>query len=178
MQWEYAKRPDGKIAITLDNNVWDFLLYHELDLASELPSDHFAFFIPREVEIETLAIPTSPSKTALKDYIARTINDCGVRTTSVFGFAREGPGPERFGGFDQGTWQSENERQFYASISEQYLAGRPEKNSQLNDNEADAAVAAKSFPEQHNRQQSSSSQCHPRCDRARCYGRLRPDAPQ
>lgn len=25
MPWQHAKRPDGKIAITLDNNVWDFL---------------------------------------------------------------------------------------------------------------------------------------------------------
>jgi hypothetical protein len=145
MDWQYRKRSDRKIAITLDNNVWDFLFQRKLDLASELPSDQFAIFIPREVEIETLAIPADDSKIALKEYIARTIVNCDIRTTSVFGFAREGPGPERFGGFGQGTWQSQTEREFYAAISDQYLIGRPEKNSQLTGNEGDAAVAAKSF---------------------------------
>jgi len=143
MCWEYKKRPDGRIAVTLDNNVWDFLLRTGLDLGSELPRDLFAVFITREVEIETSAIPTT--KGELKDYVARTISSCDIRTTSVFGFAREKPGPERFGGFGQGTWQSQTEREFYAAIRDQYLIGRREKNSQLNDNEADAAVAAKSF---------------------------------
>jgi hypothetical protein len=145
MHWEYTKRSDGKIAITLDNNVWDFLFLRGLDLASELPLDQFAIFITREVEIETSAIPARPSKVALKDYIAKTIVNCDIRTTSVFGFATAGPGPQRHGGFGQGTWQSQTAREFYAAISAQYLIGRPEKNSQLTDNEADAAVAAKSF---------------------------------
>jgi hypothetical protein len=145
MPWEYAKRLDGKIAVTLDNNVWDFLFLKELDLASELPLDQFAILITREVEIETSAIPAHPSKTALKEFIARTIVNCSIRTTSVFGFATAGPGPQRVGGFDQGTWQSQTEREFYAAIKDRYLIGKNEKNSQLTDNEGDAAVAAKSF---------------------------------
>ncbi|MGP8259822.1 MAG: hypothetical protein ACLQM6_07705 [Acidobacteriaceae bacterium] len=145
MTWEYMKRPDGKIAITLDNNVWDFLFINGLDLASELPLDRFVISITREVEIETSAIPVNPSKTALKDYIARTIVNSNIRTTSVFGFATAGPKPQRVGGFGQGTWQSRTETEFYAAIKDQYLIGRPEKNSQLTGNEADAAVAAKSF---------------------------------
>ena len=67
MQWQYRKRSDGIIAITLDNNVWDFLFQRKLDLASELPSDQFAIIIPREVEIETFAIPANDSKIALKE---------------------------------------------------------------------------------------------------------------
>ena len=63
----------------------------------------------------------------------------------MFGFARQVPGPQRCGGFGQGTWQSQTEREFYAAISNQYLVGRPEKNSLLTDNEADAAIAATSF---------------------------------
>ena len=145
MHWEYTKRRDGKIAITLDNNVWNFLFEKRIDLDSELPPDQFAIFIPREVEIEALAIPAHPSKSELKDYIARTIVSCGIRTTSVFGFATGGPGPQRYGGVGQGTWQSQTEREFYAAIREQYLIGRSIKNSQLGDNEGDAAVAAKSF---------------------------------
>jgi hypothetical protein len=145
MTWEYTKRHDGRIAITLDNNVWDFLFLNGLDLASELPLDRFAITITREVEIETSAIPDNPSKTALKDYIARTIVNCDIRTTSVFGFATAGAKPQRVGGFGQGTWQSRTEAEFYAAIKDQYLIGRPEKNSQLTGNEGDAAVAAKSF---------------------------------
>jgi len=85
------------------------------------------------------------SKTLLKDYIARTIAECGIKTTSVFGFATLGPGPQRIGGWGQGTWQSQTERQFYDAIRQQYLLGKKEKKSQLTQNEADAAVAAQSF---------------------------------
>jgi len=147
MQWPYKKRTDGKIAITLDNNVWDFLFLKQIDLAVELPPEEFAIFITREVEIETLAIPAAdPTKAALKDYIARTIVSCDIKTTSVFGFASShGPGPQRLGGFGQGTWQSQTEREFYAAIRERYLFGKGEKNSQITGNEADAAVAAQSF---------------------------------
>jgi hypothetical protein len=145
MHWQYTKRPDGKIAITLDNNVWNFLFQKGIDLALELPSEKFAIFITREVEIETLAIPAKASKTALKDYIAQTIASCNIRTTSVFGFARSGPGPQRLGGFGQGTWQSRTEQEFYAAIRERYLLGKSQTKSQLTKNEGDAAVAARSF---------------------------------
>ena len=53
----------------------------------------------REVEIEGMAIPDEASKAPLKDYIARTIAACSVRTTSVFGFATTSGGPQRLGGF-------------------------------------------------------------------------------
>jgi len=145
MQWQYTKRTDGKIAITLDNCVWDFLFYKNLNLALELPPDEFAVFITREVEIEGLAIPADDKKAALKDYIARTRISCDIRTTLVFGFATDGPGPQRVGGFGQGTFQSQTEREFYAAIREQYLLGKGKKNSQLTNNEGDAAVAAQSF---------------------------------
>ncbi|HZZ25569.1 MAG TPA: hypothetical protein VFE60_24780 [Roseiarcus sp.] len=146
MNWQYTKRDDGLIAVTLDNNVWDFLFAKKMDLAAELPSDEFVISITREVEIESMAIPPDTEyRTKLKDYIARTIDRCDIRTTSVFGFAGGGPGPERVGGFGQGTWQSPTEREFYDAIREQYLLGRRETNSQLTQNEADAAVAATSF---------------------------------
>jgi hypothetical protein len=143
--WQYTKRPDGRIAITLDNNVWDFLFQEGISLATELPAQEFAIFITREVEIETMAIPVDVSKCALKDYIARTMASCDIRTTSVFGFASKGPGPQRVGGFGRGTWQSQIEREFYAAIRERYLLGKGQTKSQLSRNEADAAVAAQSF---------------------------------
>jgi hypothetical protein len=145
MNWQYTKRGDGLIAVTLDNNVWDFLFEREIDLAAELPSDEFVIFITREVEIESMAIPDTEAKTMIKKYIARTKARCGIKTTAVFGFATDGPGPQRVGGFDQGTWQSQTEREFYDAIRQQYLLGRRERNSQLTQNEADAAVAAQSL---------------------------------
>ena len=145
MNLQYTRRGDGLIAVTLDNNVWDFLFARKTDLAAELPSDEFAVFITREVEIEGMAIPDTESNTMLKDYIVRTIARCGIKTTAVFGFATDGPGPQRVGGFDQGTWQSQTEREFYDAIRQPYLFGRRETNSQLTHNEADAAVAAQSF---------------------------------
>jgi hypothetical protein len=145
MNWQYTRRSDGLIAITLDNNVWDFLFARKIDLGAELPSDEFVVFITREVEIESMAIPDTESKTTLKDYIGRTIAHCGIKTTTVFGFATDGPSPQRVGGFDQGTWQSQTERKFYDAIRQQYLFGRRGTNSQLTRNEADAAVAAQSF---------------------------------
>lgn len=135
MRWHYVKRSDGKIAVTLDNNVWNFLFNRNIDLAAELPSDSFAIFITREVEIEKDAIPENESKRELREYIARTIASTNIQTTWVFGFAREEPGPERHGGFDLGTWQSPTQTEFYAAIQERFLLGKSERKSQLSDNE-------------------------------------------
>jgi hypothetical protein len=124
MNWQYTRRSDGLIAVTLDNNVWDFLFTKNIDLAAELPANEFVISITREVEIERLAIPDTEAKALLRNYIDRTIAQCGIMTTSVFGFAKEGPGPQRVGGFDQGTWQSPTEREFYDAIRQQYLLGK------------------------------------------------------
>ena len=35
LHWPYTKRIDGKIALTLDNNVWNFRLYTALTLIKE-----------------------------------------------------------------------------------------------------------------------------------------------
>lgn len=144
MTWQYMKHSDGRIAVTLDSNVWNFLLDRRFDLAVELPLAEFVIFVTREVEIEVLAIPGA-SKAALRDFIDQTIARCDIKTTSVYGFATEGPGPQRVGGFDQGAWQSQTEREFYAAIGGRFLFGKGEKGSQLTHNEGDAAVAAQSF---------------------------------
>jgi hypothetical protein len=142
-RWQFKKREDGKIGVTLDNNVWDFLFSGNFDLALELPPDHFAVFITRQVEIETEAIPNT--KTPLKEYISRPIEGCHMKTTSVFGFASEGTKKQRVGGFGQGVWQSQTETEFYEAIRMQYLANNKEMGSELFKNEGDAAVAAQSF---------------------------------
>ena len=78
MDWNFAKRADSRIAITLDNNVWNFFFEAGTKLCGELPRERFVLFITREVEIETLAIPNEEAKTGLKRYIAETIESCGI----------------------------------------------------------------------------------------------------
>ena len=131
--------------MTLDNNVWDFLFEKNIDLAAELPATGFVIFVTREVEIESVAIANSQDKISLKEYIDQTISRCCIRTTTVFGYGMDDASPQRLGGFNCGTWQSQTEREFYAEISKQYLIDRAKKKNQLTHNEADAAIAAQSF---------------------------------
>jgi len=141
----YRARSDGRIAVTIDSNVWN--LFHRLDvrLSVELPKDRFLLFVPRQIEIELAAIPDRPDKEALRAYIAREMVNSAISVTAVFGFARQDGGPQRHGGFGFGTFQSEDERAFYAAIREPYLLDQPARNSGLTNNEGDAAVAAASL---------------------------------
>ena len=61
------------IRVYIDNNVWDLLLRFRdrFDLAAELPANDFEMFVPREIEIETSAIPTT--KQDLKTFVEETI---------------------------------------------------------------------------------------------------------
>lgn len=138
----YQRRADGRIAVTIDSNVWN--QFHELDfeLAIELHAARFVLFVPREVEIELAAIPGD--KVALKEYVRRQMAEAAVKVSATFGFAAE-VGPQRRGGFGFGTFQSEDGRAFYAAIRNQYLIGKPLRKSRLYHNEADAALGAVSL---------------------------------
>jgi hypothetical protein len=139
----YLRRTDSQIAVTIDSNVWN--LFHTLDvrLSEVLPNSRFLLFIPREIEIETVAIPDS--KPDLKAYISYQMQDAGVTVTAIFGFAHEGGGPERHGGFGFGTFQSEDARAYYATVRMPHLLGKGGRNSGLTDNEGDAALGAESL---------------------------------
>lgn len=137
----YKHRPDGRIAVTIDSNVWNQLFEFDLDLASELPAERFALFVPREIDIELSAIPDRPEKLALKEYIRRQMRSANVKVSANFGFAIAG-GPQRHGGFGFGTFQSEDHRAFYSAIRDNYLIGRPRRGSRLGHNEGDAAIGA------------------------------------
>ena len=126
-RWYYMERADGRIAVTLDNNVWNFLFQRRMDLAATLPRDRFVLFITREVEIEAIAIPASASTKPLTDYIKATIEACAIRTTSVFGFATPGRFASTRGRFRPG--QHGNHRlngQFYEAIRTRFLLGKRE----------------------------------------------------
>ncbi|MGA7538522.1 MAG: hypothetical protein WBW93_07115 [Steroidobacteraceae bacterium] len=111
--WRFEPRPDGLVSVSLDNNIWDWLFVHRniLRLAEELPCTRFALVIPREVEIEHLAIPTDEcEKLEKRDFIAETIRSCGIRTIGYFGFAAPPGVVNRYLGFNHGTWMSILER--------------------------------------------------------------------
>lgn len=44
------------IKVYLDNNCWDFLFFHQIELAMELPADQFEIWLARETEMEILPL--------------------------------------------------------------------------------------------------------------------------
>jgi hypothetical protein len=49
MPWKFTKPTAGKIAVTLDNNVWNLLFEKGIDLTLELSPKEFAVFITRKL---------------------------------------------------------------------------------------------------------------------------------
>lgn len=142
-------------AVYIDSCAWNYLYEKSVDLAKELPRSQFSIYVTREVEIELSAIPDvggdGADKGLLKAYIKQNLSSAFVETSYVFGFQTiepDGtPSPVHvYGGFDVGTWQSDEERNFYAKheIKKQLQAGK-KNNSGLGKNQADASLAAKSL---------------------------------
>lgn len=142
------------IAVYIDSCAWNYLYSNAIDLAHELPPHRYSIYITREVEIELSAIPDigcdGNDKSALKAYIKQGIDRLPVTTSYVFGFQTlepDGtPSPVQvYGGFGTGTFQSEEERTFYArpEIAQQLQSGK-KSNSGLGKNQADASLAAQS----------------------------------
>ena len=144
-----------KLPVFIDCCAWDYLFGHAINLAEVFPPDDYALFVTREVEIEILAIPNlgkdGTDNRKLKDYIAKNIATLGVKTFMVFGFATLDPdgSPSKiqvYGGFDQGTWQSDEDRQWYDSAEVKSLIhNKGPRPSGLSKNQADASVAVRSF---------------------------------
>jgi hypothetical protein len=144
-----------KIAVFIDSCVWNELFSDNVDLAEVFPRDRCSLFVTREVEIELLAIPTTgkdgTDNRPLKAYIADSIATHSVRTTSVFGFASIEPDGtlskvQVYGGFGQGTWQSDTDRRWYASDQVRSLVdNKGKRTTGLAKNQADASLGVRSF---------------------------------
>lgn len=143
------------IGVYIDSCAWNYLYDNAIDLERELPPSRFAIYLTREVEIELSAIPDigcdGVDKSALKAYIKQGIDRLPVTTSYVFGFQSLEPDGTQspvqvYGGFGVGTFQSEEERDFYArpEMEQQLQRGKP-SNSGLGKNQADASLAAKSL---------------------------------
>ena len=145
----------NKVSVAIDSNAWDFLFKRRIDLSVALPPEEFAIFITREVEIELGSIPDEDagggSKLELKRYILEAKKNHLVKTTRVFGFAmREADGTlskaQVYGGFSQGTFQSEEDRNWYLRPDiQRQLCGKKKRPTGLGANQADASLGARSF---------------------------------
>jgi hypothetical protein len=144
-----------KIAVFIDSCAWNYLFDRRIDLAETFPGDEYTLALTREVEIEIAAIPDKgkdgADKIELKTYIRESIEKHSVRTTTVFGFATYEPDGslskvQVYGGFGQGTWQSDADRSWYGSGEvRDLLHGKGKRKSGLSDNQADASLAVRSF---------------------------------
>lgn len=133
------------IEVYLDNNVWDLLFDLRLDLCAELPRGEFRIFITREGEMERTAIPEH--RAALREFIEATIARCGVLVDGHFGF-RDGslpPEEQRTSGFGLGRFITEEEAAFERATPRRRAAVPRKPGVKLRKNEADIALAARSF---------------------------------
>ncbi|HUW29033.1 MAG TPA: hypothetical protein VMV97_10535 [Sulfuriferula sp.] len=136
-----------KTTLYIDSCAWNYLHDNNVDLSTELPTDQYAIRLTSEVEIEVSKIPDD--KRSLKEYIQTSIHKNSITTTRVFGFLTLEPDgtPSKtqvYGGFNQGTFQSEEDRQYYASSdTKKYLIGKKPTNSGLGKNQADASLAVR-----------------------------------
>ena len=141
------------IPVTIDCCAWDFFFDNNYDLCVELPAERFSLFITREVELELLQIPDESKqgvdKRPLKEFIRNSIERRQVETTCVFGFyCGESPDdPARYGGFGQGTFESDIERDWrQRENTKRYVIGASKsKSSVLRKNEADVSQAVASL---------------------------------
>lgn len=124
-------------------------------MCDAFPPDEYMLFITREVEIELLEIPDDgvdgSDKRPLKRFIQESILQNEVHTTGNFGFMTyESDGtPSKHQlnvGFNQGGFQSKEDRQWYASPDVRaHLEGKPKRKSGLYHNQADASLGVRSF---------------------------------
>lgn len=141
------------ISVTIDCCAWDFFFVNKYDLCVELPVERFSLFITREVELELLQIPDESKdgvdKRQKKQYIRNSIERGPVQTSHVFGFyCGESPDdPARFGGFGQGTFESDIERDWRQreDIQSHVIGASKRKTTVLRQNEADVAQSVASL---------------------------------
>jgi hypothetical protein len=127
------------ISVYIDNNVWDFLFERRLDLCIELPREQFWPAITREAEFE---IPGMPEN--LKAFVLNTIARREVPTDILFGFYDEtlAADQQRFGGFDQGRWENDDELAY--SIQQEKTSIQSKRPTGLFKDEADRSIALRS----------------------------------
>lgn len=139
------------VKIYVDSCAWNFLFNKKIDLKLELPPDRYKLYITHEVEIELSKIPDigkdGSDKRKLKHYITESIKQSHITTTGTFGFATLEPDGtltevQTYAGFNQGTFQSKQEHDYYNSPEvKKLISSKPTVGSGLSANQADASLA-------------------------------------
>lgn len=135
------------IGVFIDNNIWDFVFKHQLDLSAHLPKPEFALCITNEAEFELRVL--EHRKPELWAFIKQAQRDASVDTDKLFGFDDPTlpPHEQRVGGFDVARFATEEEGKFLA----QQHQLKTERRSKLNEktrlykDEADISLASRSF---------------------------------
>lgn len=132
------------IKVYLDNNCWDFLFFHQIDLAVELPAQQFQIWLARESEMEIP--PLQAKKPELYLFIQTTRARCNILTERILGFD-EPDTPEnerRFGGFESDVrWATDREHAYLKAVP--IKASSKRQKTKLYKDEADRALAARSI---------------------------------
>lgn len=141
------------VHVYIDSCAWNFLFREGVDLKRELPLELYKLHVTREVAIELEAIPDvakdGKDNRDLKRYIALSRVQGEVTTIGIFGFKTfESDGTpskvQTYVGFGQGTFQSDQDRAYYASPEVKAQITRQKKTgSGLSANLADASLAVR-----------------------------------
>ncbi|HHQ4779536.1 TPA: hypothetical protein ACSP0C_003292 [Aeromonas veronii] len=133
------------ISVFIDNNVWNLLFEHKIDISQELPRPDFGLSITREATFEIEPLRTK--KPELYDFIMNSIDSSQIEEDCFFGFYDETLPPEkqRNGGFGCGRFISQEESDYLVSLNENINRNSVRKATGLFKNEADVSVTIRSI---------------------------------
>ncbi|WP_213948487.1 hypothetical protein [Luteibacter sp. dw_328] len=137
--------------VYIDSCAWNRLHTLGVDLAAELPADRYQVAITQEVAIETELFRKSKPESDVLPYIDNALEAAQVKTSSWFGFAMHEPDGtvspyQPYGGFDVGTWVSENESAWLSQATVLAMLSKSQnKKGPLGANQADASQGARAF---------------------------------
>lgn len=146
----YVKRKNDElkvskpISVFIDNNVWDLLFEHGIDIGQVLPRPYFGLSITREATFEIE--PLISKKPELYDFIMKSIDSSQIEEDCFFGFYDESIPPEkqRNGGFGCGRFISKEESDYLVSLNKNINFNSVRQSTGLFKNEADVSVAVRS----------------------------------
>lgn len=123
----------------IDNNVWDIIYEHNIDIINELPEKEFSLYITREAEFEIKTLPKE-----IKVFVENILKSGKVKTDIIFGFFDENlaKSEQRVGGFGS-RWQTPNES--YILENEPKSSNLTKRATGLFNGEADRALASRSL---------------------------------
>jgi hypothetical protein len=135
-------------SVFIDSGAWNVLFEQGINLLIELPPEEFSLYITLEVYYELQAIPNmgkdGTSKVGLKHYIREALERSQIGTTATFGFYVRGAERQPYAPFNQGTFQSETDREWYLRKETQdTLRNKATRPSGLGAHVADASLAVR-----------------------------------